>query len=476
VKILEGNFQPGAGDRVRVAGSFNDWGNSPDTLSDVPPTDSIYQKTITLIQGQAILYKFLKTNRGGDWENVSNRELTVPTTNITLPAVLFDNDSLVSVPTSGNIVWRVDMRALQNIGWFNPAANDTVQVRGSFSAWDNTAPRLTFNAVSGLYQLTRAYTGSTFDDFFYKYFIIMDSVSAASRFPGFGSNEDGVQYDHAYERGDGNRVQNLGTGGNLTSPSFYFSSIHRFSTMNNTTDTCRVTLKVNMGPASREADPFVFATDTVYLDWQDFMWQFAQVGNQGSFPGAIRLTRQGPTDSVWTVTFRVKGRAHSGLMYRYRYVHPSGPGLAEGGGLGAQNPYRVRYIGQTGNNTFPALYTAPTDNWQRLAPMPAQTSPFGTTDVGMQDMGVPEAYSLNQNYPNPFNPATQIIYSIPENAKVSLKVFNLLGQEVATLVNQEQTRGNYVAMFEANKMATGVYFYRLEAGKFTETKKMLLLK
>jgi hypothetical protein len=108
--------------------------------------------------------------------------------------------------------------------------------------------------------------------------------------------------------------------------------------------------------------------------------------------------------------------------------------------------------------------------------MPAQTPPFGITDVGMPGMGIPEAYALNQNYPNPFNPETRITYSIPENAKVTLKVFNLLGQEVATLVNQDQTRGNYVALFEANKLATGVYFYRLEAGKFAETKKMLLMK
>jgi hypothetical protein len=476
VKMVEGTFLPGSGDRVRVAGSFNDWGNSPDTLYDVLPTDSIYQKTITLTQGQALQYKFLKTPRGGDWEDGSNREFTVPSTNTVLPAVYFNNDSLISVPTSGNIVWRVDMRALQNIGWFNPGANDSLQVRGSFSAWDNTAPRLAFNPVSGLYQLTRAYTGQTFDDFFYKYFIIMDSASAEARFPGFGGNRDGVQYDHTYERGDGNRVLNLGTGGNMSAPSYYFSSVHRFATMNNTTDTCLVTLKVNMGPATREADPFLYASDTVYLDWEDFMWQFAQVGNQGTFPGSIRMTRQGPTDSVYTVTFRVKGRAHSGLMYRYRYVHVAGPGLAEGGGLGVQNPYRTRYIGQTGNNTFPATYTAPVDNWQRLAPMPAQTPPFGITDVGMPGMGIPEAYALNQNYPNPFNPETRITYSIPENAKVTLKVFNLLGQEVATLVNQDQTRGNYVALFEANKLATGVYFYRLEAGKFAETKKMLLMK
>ncbi len=105
-----------------------------------------------------------------------------------------------------------------------------------------------------------------------------------------------------------------------------------------------------------------------------------------------------------------------------------------------------------------------------------ETPIFGITDVAFQDMGIPEEYKLNQNYPNPFNPATRITYSIPENAKVTLKVFNLLGQEVAQLVNENQVRGNYVALFEANRLATGVYFYRLEAGKFTDTKKMLLLK
>lgn len=477
VKLLEGGFQPQNGDIVRVAGSFNAWGSSTDTLRDISPIDSVYQKTVNIDSGSSILYKFLKTLRGGsDWENGDNRTYAVPPNGGTLPIVYFDNDSLISVPTSGNIVWRVDMRAMQNIGWFNAAANDTLEARGSLTGWDETAPRMTFNAVSGLYQVTTPYAGSTFDDLFHKYYIKMDSVSAAGRFPGYGGNRDGVQYDHPYERGDGNRIQNLGTGGNITTQPFYFSSIHRFATMNNTTDTCRVTVRVNMGPATRTNDPFVFSTDTVRLEWEDFMWQFAQVGNQGSFPGAITMVRQGPTDSVWTATFRVKGKAHGGMMYRYRYIHPGGGGLAEGGGLGGQKPYRVRFIQQTGNNLFPATYTTPLDAFQLSPPMPGETPPFGLTDVGMPDMGVPEAYALNQNYPNPFNPATRITYSIPENAKVSLKVFNLLGQEVATLVSQDQTKGNYVALFEADRMATGVYFYRLEAGKFTETKKMLLLK
>lgn len=475
VKLLEGAFQPNNGDIVRVAGSFNDWGNSTDTLRDLTPIDSIYEKTININEGTALQYKFLKTLRAGsDWEGGANREYTVPPGGGVLPAVYFDYDSVVNVPINANIQWRVDMRALQAIGWFAPGSNDSVQVRGQFEGWSGT--RMTFDPVSQLYRVTVPYSGFSFDQIAHKFYIKLDSITGNARFPGFASNADGVQYDHPYERGDGNRVFDVQNGGNLSTPSFYFSSIHRYATMNNTTDTSRVTIRVNMGPAMRYVDPFVPATDTVKLVFFDDMWFRAQAANQGSFSPEQLMTRQGPNDSVWTVSFRVKGKAHAGLMYYYRYIHPGGSTVNEGGGLGVQNPYRARFIQPTAPNTFPASYTAPVDDWQKNPPMPAENPPFGITDVKTPDMGVPNTFALNQNYPNPFNPSTRITYSIPEQAKVSLRVFNLLGQEVAMLVNEEQSRGNYVALFEANRLATGVYFYRLEAGKFTETKKMLLMK
>jgi hypothetical protein len=83
---------------------------------------------------------------------------------------------------------------------------------------------------------------------------------------------------------------------------------------------------------------------------------------------------------------------------------------------------------------------------------------------------------LNQNYPNPFNPATQIEYSIPQNGFVTLKVYNVLGQEVSTLFSGMQTPGSYKATFDGSNLASGVYLYRLEAGKSSVTKKMILMK
>ena len=88
----------------------------------------------------------------------------------------------------------------------------------------------------------------------------------------------------------------------------------------------------------------------------------------------------------------------------------------------------------------------------------------------------PEVFALSQNYPNPFNPTTQIKYSVPQHGYVSLKIYNLLGAEVATLFVGIRESGYYVATFNGDGLASGVYFYRMQANNFVETKKLILLK
>ena len=88
----------------------------------------------------------------------------------------------------------------------------------------------------------------------------------------------------------------------------------------------------------------------------------------------------------------------------------------------------------------------------------------------------PVQYTLEQNFPNPFNPATTIQYKLPVNGNVTLKVFNIIGQEVATLVNEFQTNGAYSVSFDASKLSSGIYFYTLKAQDYSQTKKMMLLK
>ncbi len=90
--------------------------------------------------------------------------------------------------------------------------------------------------------------------------------------------------------------------------------------------------------------------------------------------------------------------------------------------------------------------------------------------------GIPKTFALEQNYPNPFNPVTVIKYQLPSPEKVSVKVFDILGKEVASLINENKEPGYYEVSFDASNFASGLYFYRIEAGSFVETKKMMLIK
>jgi len=89
---------------------------------------------------------------------------------------------------------------------------------------------------------------------------------------------------------------------------------------------------------------------------------------------------------------------------------------------------------------------------------------------------LPASFALSQNYPNPFNPSTVISYQLPVTSQISLKVYDVLGREVATLVSERKAAGNYSVTFDASKFSSGVYFYKLQAGNFVQTKKMLLVK
>ena len=93
-----------------------------------------------------------------------------------------------------------------------------------------------------------------------------------------------------------------------------------------------------------------------------------------------------------------------------------------------------------------------------------------------QISAIPDGFYLFQNYPNPFNPSTIINYDIPQQSNVTLKIYNIVGEEIVTLVNEEQIAGRYQVRWDASQLASGIYFYKLQAGDFTESKKMLLLK
>jgi len=103
-------------------------------------------------------------------------------------------------------------------------------------------------------------------------------------------------------------------------------------------------------------------------------------------------------------------------------------------------------------------------------------STYLTTEVENDLSKVPDAYNLSQNYPNPFNPTSKIIYSLPIANHVIIKLFDNLGRELQTLVNEYKNEGNYTISINSSELASGIYYYRMQAGKFFETKKLVVIK
>ncbi len=143
----------------------------------------------------------------------------------------------------------------------------------------------------------------------------------------------------------------------------------------------------------------------------------------------------------------------------------------------------ISFIEGHGNSNSPKKYSfidtdisvASTPLSYRLKQMDIDGA-FEYSEIVSVEVETPKTFKLSQNYPNPFNPSTIISYSLSQSGKVVLKVFNSIGEEVAELVNKEMNAGNYSVKFDATNLSSGIYFYRISAGNFVKTNKMLLIR
>ncbi len=194
---------------------------------------------------------------------------------------------------------------------------------------------------------------------------------------------------------------------------------------------------------------------------------------------ALQASLTAPDGTIDTLFF------HPGLEYGQNFI---GTWLEDKGSLNIQN----------GQSPFTGLYK-PAVNLLKLnggnanglwilkvkSDSPGDSGVFNAWSMdisysnatGVNDKGnTIIAYKLFQNYPNPFNPTTMINYSIPKTSLVTIKVYDILGKEVETLVNEQKAPGNYNIEFNANRLSSGIYFYRMQAGSFVSTKKLIILK
>lgn len=476
----QGNFHP-ATQKVYVAGSFTDWGTGAIQMFDAN-NDSIYTVDVsTITSGNLAVYKFIYSDDAastGTWESPSEGDDIFPPDNNRIYGV-HDGANTVSrwwnnvnpnvVLADGNIFFEVDMSVLSELGVFNPSV-DSVEIRGGFNGWSNSDPARSFMnqnpADENDWYIDVPFVQEVLNSTqYYKYFlkngagstpyantgweVSLAPTTSGNRdrpvvFLGVANQEQGIQY---FDGVKPDWVIPVGT-----TVECNFSVDMTYATLADTQGTNPV---------------FNPATDSVF--WMPQLPLFYSVNGLvwASNPRILELTDP-DHDMIYTGTLTLVGPNFNGFLYQYGYSSTNGLILE----AGSQSQLRVRYIAQTAPRTFVSPYNVPLDVWSNTE-KPEEVGPLSTVE---ELPGTPGKFALEQNYPNPFNPSTMIQFSIPQAGLVSISVFNLLGEKVATIVNTELPSGNYQYSFNGSNLSSGVYFYSITANNYSATKKMLLIK
>jgi hypothetical protein len=172
-----------------------------------------------------------------------------------------------------------------------------------------------------------------------------------------------------------------------------------------------------------------------------------------------------PGDMVFSTTVTIP--AYTVFHVEYKFGINYGDAANNEGGNDNENAVGANHTVELFAN---AWYVETLDTFGIMGPKDFVTDVQDVTET------LPTAYSLEQNYPNPFNPSTKINFSIPESGLVTMRIYNSIGEEIGILLNEEKSAGTYQVDFDAEGLSSGIYFYSITAGSFTQTKKMILLQ
>ncbi|HUX61512.1 MAG TPA: T9SS type A sorting domain-containing protein, partial [Ignavibacteriaceae bacterium] len=423
----------------------------------------------------------------GTYEGASNRTFVLAATSMLLPIYYYNNDSSHAAPpgpiVKNTVTFQVDMSSFlgTGVGKFD-ISKDSLVIGGIIGWGEKVAPtNLTGNRTltpglfnKNIFTTTLTFYASEGETLFYKYVGYPASEFTNGGYELSANRTYVVSSDTVNDTTLAVVVPNIA----LLYPAI--------------THSMNITLHVDMNNA-------VDARNKVQIDPTKINF----VGVSGSLSHAL-----GPWSLNWSASDTVDGPTWADTISTIKVLHDDGKNGDQVAGdhiwsievtVPAGTPgglYEYKYCCD-----YPGFDTAtinlgsgplddemPTDiNHQYTlidGPDMVINNIFGVQDsvgslptgIKQADNNLPKTFTLDQNYPNPFNPSTIIKYSVPKGQLVTLKVYNMLGQEVATLVNNQQNAGNYEVTFNADRLASGIYFYTLNAGSFVSTKKMILLK
>ncbi len=449
VQAENGNFNA-ATDTVSIAGSMNGWTVKANLMND-DNSDGVYDAIFDLNEGELYEFKYVINSTG--WESVPNREYTVGTSDDTYTAY-FNNDEGV-VRTTISLSFQCNMELEIAAQRFNPAT-DTLSARGSFNGWSDVTKMTPSTTDPNTYEGVVNYDSFEDDVIFYKFAYTTASGTNWETNPPTNSNN----YEHTVTATD------ITNGYSIVPLRGYNNST--LETVVNQASVIRFIVDMNgavdgNGVAFSSIENVAIAGANPPLAWPDGGWPDADSTKVIFMVDDGTHGDETAGDNFWTM--EVDFPIYSPLDIEYKYG--ANWGLSSNGGANDNE-------GGVGSNHHVTLFPEFTYG--------SAIDVFGTfetkdVDTRVTETGeIPTVYALGQNYPNPFNPSTVIKFSIPNSGLVSLKVFNILGQEVATLVNEMKSVGVYEVSFDASSLTTGMYIYRIQSGEFTSTKKMLLIK
>jgi hypothetical protein len=461
--VVRGNFQTDAGD------PNGNWQGNLFQLSDADD-DTIYTGTFPMpgnFVGTNYAFKYVIVNppAGDDWESTPERQFTLNPPQVINPIVYFEDDHIFyDTIVTNTINFTADISSILGVGIdgaFDPN-QDSLLVMGldwEFLGQDVTGNRRMINLDPfnlGIYTTTLSVTSTAGilenynwnDSTNWKFKAYPDS-----RFQNDGWETGGDRW-HVY----------VADGSIITLPAIVPRIYPNFGQLSADLD---LTIYVDMLLAVNRYNGLPIPLNEL---------EFVGIRGTEDFLGNVE-------GGCWCVndtsTGHMKVLTNIGNnIWRYHTIVPAGTsiGLVEYR-LGAMYPGADTING--GNSPLDNGNDFGSNRLFLLTEVPSIQifTHFTQYDgVGKLDELVPTIFQLEQNYPNPFNPSTKIRYSIPEYSSVTLKVFNLLGEEIETLVNSEQSAGVYEATFDASNLASGIYFYTLQTDNFSSSKKMILIK
>lgn len=464
IVVVRGSFQVDAG-------GATDWSGNDLQLTDIG--NNIYSIVVDIPstkEGTNYEYKFVIPGATDVWEGnvgpngTSNRVFTLTGPSQVLPVVFFNNITTAGITNTFNFT--ADLTGIYGSGpgFFDPNI-DSVLVMGL--DWNGgTAVKGNRRMVEDPFQpgIFHASLTCTQSD------VNQDSTSFK-----FKAYPDGSFTNGGWETGDDRWIHYGTEGATIDLPSI----VPRiFPALGPTTVDVPVLFSVDMGQNPVNSWDGSAITDLQFVGLKGELVELGSWGGNwvaadtSSAPKTMLVCNDSGVDgdlvagdNVWSKLVTIAAGVGGGVKeYKYGAMYPGASAAAgtEAHVMDNENGFGL-------NHQFILHDAASID-------LKVTWGIMGLVDVRPVKNVTPVKYDLGQNYPNPFNPSTTIRYSLKEKGMVTLKVYNLIGQEVVTLVNSEQPAGVYEVNFDAGKMTSGVYLYTLNTGNFSQTRKMILMK